>query len=89
MTRRLSKRETEVLALLAEGLTGNAIAERLVLSPDTVRTHVRNAMDKLEARTRLHAVVLAIRAGDIAASPGPLEHGRTVTLGELVSSDCA
>ena len=51
-SRPLSAREREVLGMLAEGLSGAAIAERLVLSPETVRTHVRNAMDKLGASTR-------------------------------------
>ena len=59
--RELSPREREILHLLAEGLTGAKIAQRLFLSPETVRTHVRNAMAKLEARTRVHAVVLALQ----------------------------
>ena len=58
----LSGRESEILGFLADGLTGEQIAERLVLSPETVRTHVRNAMEKLEARTRTEAVVKATRA---------------------------
>jgi DNA-binding CsgD family transcriptional regulator len=61
----LSKREREVLGLLAEGLSGAAIASRLVLSPETVRTHVRNAMDKLGASTRSQAVALALESGQI------------------------
>jgi DNA-binding NarL/FixJ family response regulator len=56
----LSNRESEILAMLAEGLTGEQIAKRLVLSPETVRTHVRNAMEKLDARTRTEAVVKAL-----------------------------
>jgi DNA-binding NarL/FixJ family response regulator len=56
----LSPREREILDLLAQGLTGAAAARRLYLSPDTVRTHVRNAMAKLRARTRVEAVVLAL-----------------------------
>ena len=51
--------------MLAEGLSGAAIAERLVLSPETIRTHVRNAMDKLGASTRSQAVALALEHGDI------------------------
>ena len=39
--------------MLAKGLNGEEVAERLVLSPETVRTHVRNAMEKLEANTRV------------------------------------
>jgi len=54
--RLLSGRETEVLTMLAEGLTGEEIAQRLVLSPETVRTHVRNAMEKTATRTRAHLV---------------------------------
>lgn len=61
----LSGREAEILALLARGLTGEEIAQRLVLSPETVRTHVRNAMTKLEARTRTEAVVKALELGEI------------------------
>jgi DNA-binding CsgD family transcriptional regulator len=64
-SRPLSAREREVLGMLAEGLSGAAIAERLVLSPETVRTHVRNAMDKLGASTRSQAVALALEDGQI------------------------
>jgi DNA-binding NarL/FixJ family response regulator len=61
----LSPRERQVLDLLAKGLNGEEVAERLVLSPETVRTHVRNAMEKLEASTRVHAVAIALRQGEI------------------------
>lgn len=64
-TRVLSSRESEILAMLAEGLTGEEIAQRLVLSPETVRTHVRNAMKKLQARTRTEAVVKALDRAEI------------------------
>ncbi len=57
----LSSRELEVLELLAEGLNGQMIAERLFLSPETVRTHVRNATSKLGARTRVQAVAMVVR----------------------------
>lgn len=62
--RTLTVREREVVELLSTGLNGEQIAERLVLSPETVKTHVRNAMQRLDARTRAHAVALAIRALD-------------------------
>jgi DNA-binding NarL/FixJ family response regulator len=62
----LSPREREVLGLLAEGLTGQAIAECLFLSPETVRTHVRNATTKLGAKTRVQAVAMVIRTRGIA-----------------------
>ena len=61
----LSPREREVLDLLAQGLNGEEVAARLILSPETVRTHVRNAMEKLEANTRVHAVAIALRQGEI------------------------
>lgn len=57
----LSEREVEVLQLLADGLNGQMIAERLFLSPETVRTHVRNATAKLGARTRVQAVAMVVR----------------------------
>ena len=67
----LSPREREVMALLAEGLRGAQVARRLGISPATVRTHVENVMEKLEARTRVHAIAIALRQGliDIPDSP--------------------
>jgi DNA-binding NarL/FixJ family response regulator len=62
----LSNREREVLDLLAQGLTGEQVAERLVLSAETIKTHVRNAMTKLEAHTRVHAIAIALREGFIS-----------------------
>ena len=61
----ISRREAEILTMLAQGLTGEEIARRLVLSPETVRTHVRNAMEKLDARTRVQAVVKALDREEI------------------------
>ena len=51
--------------MLARGLTGEQIAERLVLSPETIRTHIRNAREKLGASTRVAAVTAALMAGEI------------------------
>lgn len=65
----LTPRERQVFALLAEGLSGEEAAERLVLSAETVRTHVRNGMGKLQARTRTEAVVRALEAGEIDLGP--------------------
>jgi DNA-binding NarL/FixJ family response regulator len=59
----LSPREREVMAALAEGLKGPQVAERLGIAPDTVRTHVDNAMHKLDARTRVHAIAIALQHG--------------------------
>jgi DNA-binding NarL/FixJ family response regulator len=57
----LRPREREILELLAEGLSGEQAAERLFLSPETVRKHLYNAMGKLEAKTRVHAVALILQ----------------------------
>lgn len=61
---RLSRREREVLACLVTGLDRAAIAERLVVSINTVRTHVRNVLAKLEVHSSLEAVALAARVND-------------------------
>jgi DNA-binding NarL/FixJ family response regulator len=61
---RLSPREREVVQLLANGFTGAEIAEQLVLSPDTVRTHIRNAMERCRAQTRSHLIAIALRDGE-------------------------
>jgi DNA-binding NarL/FixJ family response regulator len=63
----LSPREREILGLLSKGLSGEEAATQLFLSPETVRTHVRNAMTKLGAATRAHAVALALQRGEISA----------------------
>jgi DNA-binding NarL/FixJ family response regulator len=62
----LSPREREILELLAHGLSGEDAAKQLYLSSETVRTHVRNAMSKLDASTRVHAVALAMQRGEIS-----------------------
>ncbi|MYU20003.1 helix-turn-helix transcriptional regulator, partial [Streptomyces sp. SID8361] len=59
----LSPREVDVLACVASGATNSAAAERLGLRPETVKSYLRSSMRKLGARTRLHAVVEARRAG--------------------------
>ena len=61
----LSPREREILGLLSKGLSGEEAAKQLFLSSETVRTHVRNAMNKLGATTRVHAVALALQHGEI------------------------
>jgi DNA-binding NarL/FixJ family response regulator len=66
---RLSPREHELLCLLAEGLSGQAIAERLFLSPETVRTHIRNAMTKLGAKTRVRAVAMMVQSRGFGSGP--------------------
>jgi DNA-binding NarL/FixJ family response regulator len=59
----LTDREREVMALVAEGLSNEEIAERLFVSPATAKTHVSRAMIKLNARDRAQLVVLAYESG--------------------------
>jgi PAS domain S-box-containing protein len=63
----LSPREHQVVELLASGHTGEEVAERLGISPATVRVHVRNATGKLGASTRTQAVAIAVSRGEVAA----------------------
>ena len=59
----LTDREREVVALVGEGLSNDEIADRLVVSPATAKTHVSRAMVKLQVRDRAHLVVLAYESG--------------------------
>ena len=59
----LTPRESEVLAHVADGLSHEEIGRKLSISPETVRTHVRKACERLNARTRTHAVATALRLG--------------------------
>ncbi len=63
----LTPREAEVLALIAEGLTNSEIAERLVVSAATVKSHVNHIFAKIGARDRAQAVVYAFANGIAAA----------------------
>jgi DNA-binding NarL/FixJ family response regulator len=60
---RLTEREREIVALVGEGLSNDEIAERLVVSPATAKTHVSRAMVKLHVRDRAQLVVLAYESG--------------------------
>ncbi len=60
---KLTARELEILSLAADGRANQEIADRLVLSPATVKTHLQNTYRKLKARDRAAAVAAALRAG--------------------------
>ena len=64
----LTDREREILLLIAKGLSNTEIADALVLSASTVKTHVGNILGKLDCRDRVQAIVLAYERG--AVSPG-------------------
>ncbi|MCQ4206253.1 response regulator transcription factor [Streptomyces longispororuber] len=64
---RLTRREREVTALAARGLTNEEIAAHMVISPFTAKTHISRAMTKLAARDRAQLVVFAYESGLVAA----------------------
>jgi DNA-binding NarL/FixJ family response regulator len=57
----LTGREIEVLQSIAEGMTSKEVGERLFISENTVKNHVRNILDKLGLRSRSEAVMYALR----------------------------
>jgi DNA-binding NarL/FixJ family response regulator len=59
-------REVEVLQLISDGLVNREIGERLFLSEETVKSHVRHLLAKLQARSRAHAVAVGFRRGIIS-----------------------
>lgn len=66
----LTGKERTVMAKLASGATTDEIATLLVVSPHTVRSHIKNGMRKLQASTRAHAVAIALSDGVIAFDRG-------------------
>ena len=65
----LTAREKEILGLIAEGADNKTIADRLVVSPHTVRTHVQNVLAKLGAHSKLEALTIAAKRGLVDLSP--------------------
>lgn len=68
----LTAREREIMAMAAEGRSNDEIAEKLYVSPLTVRTHVHRAMTKLDARDRAQLVVMAYQTGLVRAPLPPV-----------------
>ncbi|MFJ9173409.1 response regulator [Streptomyces sp. NPDC102360] len=66
----LTNREREAVVLVAHGLPNDQVAERMVITPLTAKTHINRAMSKLRARDRAHLVVLAYESG-LVAPRGP------------------
>jgi DNA-binding NarL/FixJ family response regulator len=77
----LTAREREVVGLVAMGLSNDQIAERLVVTPATAKTHVSRAMVKLQAHDRANLVVFAYETGlAVPSAEAPTPTGRPLTL---------
>jgi len=63
MAARLTRRELEILQLLAQGLSNDVISRQLYISPTTTRNHIQNILGKLGVHSKLEAVACAVRAG--------------------------
>jgi DNA-binding NarL/FixJ family response regulator len=66
----LTRREAEILELVAEGLSNKEIAGRLTITEGTVKNHVHNALEKLHLSNRVQAAAFAVRQGYISRDPG-------------------
>jgi DNA-binding NarL/FixJ family response regulator len=66
----LSPREREIMNLMAQGCTAQDVGYQVGVSVETVRTHVRNVIRKLQARNRVHAIAIALQRGDISIDGG-------------------
>ena len=68
--RRVTDREMEVLSLVADGLSNQAIGGRLYLSPKTVEKHISSLMDKLDVRSRAQLTAIAVSGGSSISRDG-------------------
>jgi DNA-binding NarL/FixJ family response regulator len=67
---KLTRREREVLALVAQGADNDAIAQVLVISPETARTHIQNVLGKLSVHSRLEAAAFVTQNGILSDLEG-------------------
>jgi LuxR family maltose regulon positive regulatory protein len=72
----LTGREIQVLQLLSDGLTQDAIAKELFISPKTVATHIQRILTKLSVHSRTEAVAIAYRDGLVRGRPRPPARAR-------------
>ena len=73
----LTAREVDVLRLMGNGDSNKIIAESLGITLDTTKKHVRNVIDKMEARSRTHASIIAAQAGLVGNPVTPVLEGKT------------
>jgi DNA-binding NarL/FixJ family response regulator len=71
----LTEREVDVLRLMANGESNKVIAATLDISVDTAKKHVRNVIDKMQARSRTHAAIIAAQAGIVGNPITPVAQG--------------
>lgn len=76
----LSVRQRQILDMIAAGMSSPAIAEKLVVSPETVRTHIKQLLRRLDARDRAHAVARAYQLGVLPAPGWQSGNGRRADL---------
>lgn len=67
----LSQRESQVLELIAQGLSAKQVAQELSITARTVDRHIENLRNKLNARNRVHLISKAIASGELSVNIGP------------------
>jgi DNA-binding NarL/FixJ family response regulator len=75
----LTEREVDVLRLMGNGDSNKVMAETLGITLDTVKKHVRNVIDKLQARSRTHAAIIAAQAGIVGNPIGHISLSQSET----------